>query len=91
MSELQPLPIDKALQLYLILKPYFPDEEGEEAIDYLSALLNNMDDVAYRESVELMGGTWDEKGSITILNDFIDGLKANKIIALRAYCQELGL
>ena len=89
---MKPLPLDKSLELYKLLEPYFPEELDSEPFDFISIIVHNIrvsgNHMDFADAVAMMARK--ERKEILrmntgdILDLFIDGLSENQIISRSA-------
>ena len=98
MEQTQMLSIENSLELYSILKPYFPEKEEQEFVDFVSAVIDGMreaDFVGYINSVCLLLNLeldeMEHMDSSDIFLGFMKGLIDNNIFSLIQFCESLGL
>jgi len=95
---MEALTLDKALELHGILEQHLPDALDEDALEFVGKIVNNIKESGqhkdYVDAVILMSGKeWEEIKSLKfeeILELFIRGLSANKIVQLKSFCEEVG-
>jgi len=96
---MKPLTLDKAVELYKILRSHIPDiTEDETAVEFIGKIIDSIknsdrhDD--YVDAVVLMSEKdWDELkffDSKDILQLFIDGLSINKVVRLKSFFDVMG-
>ena len=96
---MNPLTLDKALQLYDIIGKYLPEIEGDDidALKFVGTITKNIKESNhhrdYTDAVMLMSEkTWEEikeMQSDEVLELFVDGLATNKIIELKSFCNAM--
>jgi len=94
---MEALSLNKALELYEILGEHIPDTE-DDALDFIGKIVSGIRESGehkrYVDAVMLMSGKeWEEikeLKSANVLELFISGLTANKIISLKTFCDSVG-
>lgn len=95
---IQPLPIEKALELYDILSEYLPEfTENTSVLDFAGTIIDNIVDAkstAYVDALRLMTNMSLEE-IIEFPTDiqikiFITGLTENDIVSLDQFCKDIG-
>lgn len=88
------LPLYQALELYSLLREFLPEDSNTPAVDYVRNIMQNMGEQggesAYVQAAELMGVDTDQD-AITVMADFVEGLSANEILALKDMVERMGL
>lgn len=96
---MKPLRLDKAVELYKILRSHIPDvADDETAIEFIGKIIDSIKDSEhhddYVDAVVLMSEKdWDEiklLDSGAILQLFIDGLSINKVVRLKSFFDVMG-
>lgn len=97
---MESLTLNNALALYKILGAYIPeiDDEDIDVFEFIGKIIENINSSNKHEdytlSVELMSNkSWEEIKKLTsneVLELFIDGLIANRIIQLKSFCDNIG-
>ncbi len=97
---MNPLTLDKALQLYDIIGKHLPEIEGDDidALEFVGTIVKNIRESEqhkdYTDAVMLMSEKkWEEvkeMQSDNVLELFFGGLIANKIIELKSFCNTMG-
>jgi hypothetical protein len=96
---MESLTLSKAMELYEILGPHIPEvDEDEDPLEFIGKIITHINSSNQHEdytlSVELMSEkSWEEIKKFTsseVLELFIDGLIANKIIQLKSFCDTVG-
>ena len=93
-----PLTLDKALEVYKLLKDYLPDGE-DSIIDIAHGILDEVGkkeaDAKYIESVSIMNNVpvkvLIRRESEEILDMFLEGLSVNSIVDLKDFCEGIGM
>lgn len=92
------LPTDKALELYVLLKPHLSERREQDLVDFVSDTIDSMretDLLDYIKSVQLLRDLeLDEvldMNSLDIFSAFMEGLVDNNIFSLIRFCESLGL
>lgn len=93
-----PLNLEKALQLYDMLREYLPEDNIDElrVLDFIGTIVDNIADdnsTAYIDSLMLMSGLslaeLEGFSSEYLLEMFAAGLIKNDIVNLRRFCNEI--
>lgn len=93
-----PLNLEKALQLYDMLREYLPEDNIDElrVLDFIGTIVDNIADdnsTAYIDSLMLMSGLslaeLEGFSSEYLLEMFATGLIKNDIVNLRRFCNEI--
>jgi len=96
---MKPLRLDKAVELYKILRSHIPDvADDETAIEFIGKIIDNARQSStpgdYVDALILMSGRslmeLNEMGSEQRLELFIEGLSENKIVKLKTFCDVMG-
>lgn len=96
---MKPLSINKALQLYKILAPHFP-EEIDDSFNFVGKIIDNIKNSGnhrkYIEAIALMADMdfeevlqYDPKTEA--IEMFAEGLAINKIMQLKLFCEKVGI
>ena len=95
---MNPLTLDKALQLYDIIGKYLPEiEEDIDAMEFIGTIVKNVKEgnqhKDYTDAIMLMSGkAWEEIRDMEfdeVLELFISGLAENKVIELKSFCNTM--
>ena len=95
------LSIDKAIKLYHMLEYFLPDSsEDNTALKFIAKVVYNIKETGnhrvYLDALALMQGT-DIDTIISLytpeesLNEFNVGLQENRILALKEFCDQVGI
>ncbi len=96
---MNPLTLDKALQLYDIIGKYLPEIDDDiDALKFIGTIVGNIRESEqhkdYTDAVMLMSNkSWIEIKEMQfdeVLELFVDGLATNKIIELKSFCNTMG-
>ena len=94
------LSISKAIKLYHLLENFLPEDVNKTALKYIAEIVYNIkvtnNHRVYLEALALMQGTdidtivetYTPKES---LDEFSTGLKENQILALKEFCDKVGI
>jgi len=94
------LPLRRAILLYKTLKPYFPDKIEDDSFDFVHQIIRNIKDSEgysdYANALEIMTEKSfeeiaEENDPLDVIEIFTDGLFQNKILLVKAFCEEMGL
>ena len=92
------LSIDKALELYTLLKPHLPESKEQEFLPFVRGITRSMKENDWLEYVgcvqlmyELELNEVVELDSFDIFTMFLEGLIKNKVFKLIRFCESLGL
>ena len=99
MEQTKMLPIDKALELYSLLKPHLPEIDKEsEFLDFIGKITESMranDPAAYVYCMQIVSGLelddFEEMDSAEAFSVFLEGLAENNVAGLVKFCESLGL
>lgn len=92
------LSIDKALRVYYLLEPHLPDNIGEDLLDFIGVLVNNIKESDTPEVyVDVLGVILDEPAERVVLTvkpeeSFIilaKSLEDNRLLSLRDFVRTL--
>jgi hypothetical protein len=93
------LPLSDAVELFVILSPYLPDDKASTNIlEFTGKIVENLqkseNQQNYFTAISLMTGknTMDflKIGAVKTLELFMDGLVINNILALKDFCEKVG-
>jgi len=91
---MNPLPLNKAFDLYKLLKGCIPDS-GDSIITIAHEIIDKSDDMSYIESVSLMSNIpvkiLVRRESNEILDLFLEGISVNEILELKSFCESIGM
>lgn len=90
------LTLEEALRLYLRLRPYLPETlTSDYTVSFLRQIVGRMSARDYAEAVCLLTGKQiselDQIDSYEILEAFLQGLIANRLLDLVSFSRSLGL
>lgn len=101
MNQINPLPTKDAIQLNKLLSPYLPELDEKTPLQFIGKIIENIrtsnHPEVYLEAIAIMHRTTVDEiinceiSSESALNMFVEGLEANRIIALHLFCQKVGL
>lgn len=95
---MNPLPLDKALELYSLLKDYLPDKV-DSIIELSDIIMNSIVEKEgfdnYVKSLSLMSGIPEKILAMRDKNErvslFMEGLLVNEVMELKVFCESLGM